>query len=340
MRQMRPDFGPHAREAEIAIDAVRQAARLCLAIEASSARDAWLKDDRSPVTLADLASQALVASRLEAAFPGDPLVAEEDASRLHAEGNTQLLRTLQEHVIPFAGQADERTILRWIGRGGGEPAARFWTLDPVDGTKGLLRGGQYAVALALIERGRVELGVLACPHIDLGWGKGSMFAALRGRGAWASLLREEAWVRLRVSRRAAPSRARLLRSVEADHTDPAKLDRIVSLMGMRAEPVRMDSQAKYALLAGGRADLIVRLVRPRQPDYCDRIWDHAAGSLLVEEAGGMVSDLRGEPLDFGQGREMRTNLGVLASNGRLHAAALEAIRAAVADRRPEGETTG
>ncbi len=333
---MGPDFGLHAREVEVAVEAVRQAARLCLAIEASSPKEAWLKDDRSPVTLADLASQALVASRLEAVFPSDPVVAEEDASRLRAASQAELLRILQQHIIPFAGEADGKTLLRWIDRGGGKPAARFWTLDPVDGTKGLLRGGQYAVALALIERGGVDVAALACPHLDLGWGEGSVFLAARGWGAWAAPLAEGEWVRLRVSRRAAPSQARLLRSVEPTHTDADRLDRIVSLMGARPRPVRMDSQAKYALVAAGRADLVVRLVAPSRPDYCERIWDHAAGSLLVEEAGGMVTDLRGEALDFSQGREMRANLGVLASNGRLHVAAQEAIRAAGADRRPEG----
>ncbi|MEW6568455.1 MAG: inositol monophosphatase family protein [Chloroflexota bacterium] len=331
---MKPVFDRYGDEAEFAVQAVRQAGRLCLAIEEARHRDPWLKDDRSPVTLADFASQALVASGLEAAFPADPLVAEEDSARLRQGAARELLARLREHVAQFVDGASVAAILHWIDRGAGELAERFWTLDPVDGTKGLLRGGQYAVALGLIEHSRVEVGALACPHLDLGLGGGSVVVGVRGQGAWAAPLSGGTFVRLRVSRRTAPSRMRLLRSVEADHTDVAKLDRIVARLGLRQEPIRMDSQAKYALLAAGQAELIVRLVSPQRPEYCERIWDQAAGSLLVEEAGGTVSDLRGRRLDFGRGRELRGNLGVLASNGRVHAAALEAIRAVGADRRP------
>ena len=71
------------------------------------------------------------------------------------------------------------------------------------------------------------------------------------------------------------------------------------------------------------------------PDYTEYIWDQAAGSLIVEEAGGQVSDLRGEPLDFSQGRRLRKNIGVLVSNGRLHQAGLEVLRSTRADRRPQ-----
>jgi 3'(2'), 5'-bisphosphate nucleotidase len=125
-----------------------------------------------------------------------------------------------------------------------------------------------------------------------------------------------------------------LRSFEADHTDVAKLDQIAAILGVREPPLRMDSQAKSLLLAAGEGELIFRLLSPRRPDYTERIWDQAAGALLVEEAGGRVTDLAGEALDFRAGRTLERNIGVLASNGWLHEAALEAIRQAGADRRP------
>ncbi len=335
MTWMEPDFGWRAAEATVALQAVRQAAQLCLSMEASTTRSVWTKHDRSPVTLADLACQALVARQLEKAFPGDPLVAEEDASRLRQERSSDLLRELAAHLAQFTDAVEEKAIVRWIDRGGGQPVSRFWTLDPVDGTRGLLRGGQYAVALALVENGEVTVAAMACPRLDLGWGQGCMFVGVRQRGAWGSPLLGAGWRRLRVSRRSVTSRARLLRSVEADHTDVAKFERIVAWLGVRAKPTLMDGQAKYAVLAAGRADLILRLVAPQREDPAEHIWDHAAGLLLVEEAGGQVTDLCGRRLEFGCGREMRANLGVLASNGHLHAAALEAIRATGADQGPE-----
>jgi 3'(2'), 5'-bisphosphate nucleotidase len=87
----------------------------------------------------------------------------------------------------------------------------------------------------------------------------------------------------------------------------------------------MDSQAKFAILAAGKGDVIARLLSPAKPDYREKIWDQAAGSLLVEEAGGKVTDLHGQALDFSTGRELINNRGVLASNGRLHTVILNAL---------------
>lgn len=328
---MGPHFGPRALEAAIALQAVRQAAQLCLRIDASSASGTWIKQDHSPVTLADLTSQAVVGSVLERAFPADPLVAEEDASRLRQDDSRVLLQDLAAHLALSGVNARGETILHWIERGSGQPASRFWTLDPVDGTKGLLRQGQYAVALALVENGEVTVAAMSCPRLDLGWGEGGVVVSVRQRGAWGAPLLGTGWKRLRVSRRSSPGRARCLRSVEEGHTDVEKFERIVERLGVRGRPTLMDSQAKYAVLAAGHAELLLRLVAPQRLDRAEYIWDHAAGSLLVEEAGGHVTDLRGRQLEFGRGRQMHANLGVVASNGRMHQAALEAVRAVGAD---------
>ena len=87
----------------------------------------------------------------------------------------------------------------------------------------------------------------------------------------------------------------------------------------------MDSQAKYAVVARGEADIYLRL--PTRADYREKIWDHAAGALIVEEAGGVVTDITGRPLEFNHGRELAANRGVIVTNGRLHAQVIEAVRA-------------
>ena len=69
------------RECEVAVEAVREAARLCVDVRKSLV-GALEKEDRSPVTVADFGSQALVCRRLKSVFPEDPIVAEEDASVL------------------------------------------------------------------------------------------------------------------------------------------------------------------------------------------------------------------------------------------------------------------
>ena len=88
----------------------------------------------------------------------------------------------------------------------------------------------------------------------------------------------------------------------------------------------MDSQAKYAVLAAGGGDVLLRLLSPSRPDYREKVWDQAAGSIVIEEAGGRVTDLDGKPLDFSQGRTLAANRGVFATNGALHQALLSGLR--------------
>ena len=107
----------------------------------------------------------------------------------------------------------------------------------------------------------------------------------------------------------------------------SQIDEVAGRLQVQAAPVLMDSQAKYAVLACGEAELLFRLLSPSRPDYREKIWDQAAGSLVVEEAGGRVSDLDGQHLDFSRGRTLAANRGIAASNGRLHDEALQALRA-------------
>ena len=94
-------------------------------------------------------------------------------------------------------------------------------------------------------------------------------------------------------------------------------------MGIIEDPYRLDSQAKYVLLARGDVSLYLRA--PRIEGYKENIWDHAAGSIIVEEAGGEVTDFNGNRLDFSHGTKLRMNSGVLATNGHLHQKTLKAI---------------
>lgn len=290
------------------------------------------KSDLSPVTVADYACQALVAKKLAEAFPEAVLVGEEDAGDLRGEASSETLDQVTAIVGEFDGGATRENVCDWIDRGQGEPGDRFWTLDPIDGTKGYLRKEQYAVALALIEGGEVILGVLGCPNLstdcslDAGT-KGVLVVAVRGRGCWrTSLENGEVMEQVRVSSCTDVSSARMLRSVEAGHTNVDQIGQLCELLGSRAEPVCLDSQAKYAVLSSGGGELLVRLLSRSKPDYKEKIWDQAAGSIVLEEAGGRVTDLAGRPLDFTQGRSLEQNRGVCASNGILHDALLEAIR--------------
>ncbi len=319
-------------EVRFAVQAAQLAADVVRQIQHELAAEALTKGDRSPVTVADFASQAVVAALLEQTFPNDPLVAEEDATALRDPANEALRQRVVAYVRQRFPWVVPEQVLRWIDRGQGEPGDRFWTLDPIDGTKGFLRGDQYAIALALIVKGRVELGVLACPNLQEArrltpGGPGTLALAAQGLGAWWSRCQGTLlWEPLQVSRRGAPSQARILRSFESGHTNADQVRALAHALDVQVPPVRLDSQAKYVLLAAGEGEIYVRLISPQQPDYKEKVWDQAAGALLVQEAGGRVTDLDGRPLDFRAGRTLARNRGVLATNTLLHEAVLEALR--------------
>jgi 3'(2'), 5'-bisphosphate nucleotidase len=95
----------------------------------------------------------------------------------------------------------------------------------------------------------------------------------------------------------------------------------------------MDSQAKYFAVAKGDAEIYMRM--PTRPGYVEKIWDHAAGALVVEEAGGKVTDVTGLDLDFGQGHQLELNRGVVVTNGPLHGALVSAMEdARIAEKMP------
>jgi 3'(2'), 5'-bisphosphate nucleotidase len=170
----------------------------------------------------------------------------------------------------------------------------FWTLDPIDGTKGFLRGGQYAVCLALLVDARVELGVIGCPNLPSDpppppslqnttntnttdtkvsetQDRGALFIAVRGQGAYqlplhpptstpstsgtsAEQQQPERRQRLRLSMpRLAPHDLSFLESYERAHAALDTNALVASRLGVRSQPVRMDSQAKYAALVRGDA---------------------------------------------------------------------------------------
>lgn len=319
-------------ELTLAIEAVREAGSLVRQIQRELAGEALKKNDRSPVTVADFAAQALVARRLADAYPDQVLVGEEDAAQLRTRKGKKTLQQVTRFVRGVLEDAEPEAVCDWIDRGAGESPSSFWTLDPVDGTKGFLRGDQYAVALAYVQDGVVHIGALACPELvdaaspEKG-GVGSIIVARRGYGCWTCPMQGGgAWQQLRVSNRRQIADARLLRSVEKAHTDAGGIGELVSALDITADPAPMDSQAKYAVLAAGGGEALVRLLSPSRPDYREKIWDQAAGSIVVEEAGGRVTDLSGKPLDFSQGRTLEANRGVLATNGHLHDAMLSGLK--------------
>jgi 3'(2'), 5'-bisphosphate nucleotidase len=323
------------RELMAAVQAVRAASRVCVQVgERLVTPETIKKKDKSPVTVADFASQAVVCATLAQALPDDRIVGEEDAAELREDGQAAVRKVVTEQVASVLGvSADEGQVLDWIDRGGAEASGdRYWTLDPIDGTKGFLRKDQYAVALGLIENGRVVLGVLGCPKLPVpGQDKpGALFTGLAGAGAFCVSLwdpSDETFAPIEVSQIGSTSDARFCESVESGHSNQGQSAQIAQELNITTEPFRIDSQCKYAAVA--RADASIYLRMPTRADYREKIWDHAAGMIVVEEAGGKVTDVEGRPLDFTQGRCLEENRGIIATCGNIHEEVVNAVQQVV-----------
>ncbi len=322
----------YERERQIAIEAVLKACQLCERVQRILVTDDTVaKSDKSPVTVADFGSQAIIADHLLRYFSQEPLVGEEEASVLRQAANNILRDSVVAHVQAVEPGLDTSAILAAIDYGAQscDFSQRYWTLDPVDGTKGFLRHDQYAVALALIEDGKPVLGVSGCPNLPIDIthperGRGRLFVAVKGQGAWARSLTRTQEQRISVDTITQPARARFCESLESGHSSQDEHASIAKHLDVTAPPVRMDSQCKYGIVARGESSIYLRLM-----SYKSWIWDQAAGAILVEEAGGTVTDMHGKSFDFSQGRRLSQNSGVVATNGVLHDQVLDAIQAVI-----------
>jgi len=326
----------YERERTVAFEAVQAAAELCESVRESMG-EVLRKDDRTPVTVADFGSQALICRALLAAFPEDPVIAEEDSTALRNPDNAEVRKRVVEHVKAHHENAGPEGVYTWIDHGTARTYSdRFWTLDPIDGTKGFVRGDQYAIALALIEEGTPQVAALCCPRLpsdldaETPASRGQAFLAVRGEGSLRRPLRDGAEPEpIHTSDTETPSTGRFTESFVGSHSSHDLAAEVGERLGITADPLRIDSQAKYAIVASGEAEIYLRLPRPGT-DYTERIWDHAAGALVVEAAGGTVTDIHGTPLTFTHGPLLKSNTGVVATNGLVHEDVLDALAAAMA----------
>ncbi len=310
---------------EVAREAGRRAAALCRAVlaEAPAEPDAMAKLGKEPVTVADYGSQAVILDAVAAAFPDHAVISEEGAEHLRENvgeaGSEQIVRLVSE-VLERPLTFEE--VCEAIDHEGRAGSPWTWTIDPIDGTKGFLRRDQYAVAIGVLHEGVPAVGVLACPNlpVDLDRPDGPRGVLFWGGGGHPTHLepldggepRE-----VRVSSETDPAKWRVLGSVESSHGDPKLVLEMMERAGVGGGFVRYDSQVKYGVVAEGGAEIYVR---PRsRPDYRENVWDHAAGVVVCERAGGKVTDLDGRPLDFTRGKKLTDNRGVLATAGeRVH----------------------
>jgi len=282
----------------------------------------------------DYTVQALIIHTLTSSFPHYPFIAEEDRSTLEAQ--PEVLASVLKFCRDYFPEMTEDVLLTTLSKGSHESVSskRWWTLDPIDGTQGFLRRDQYAVALALMEDNKPILGLLGCPSLPLNMGSkevgldaiegppGCILIAVKGQGAFMRILASHTEIPIQVSSKTDIKSAVFTESFVSRGFAHQVNSRIVEHLGIGTSPLRIDSQCKYAMVARGDSDVYLRL---SSLDYQECIWDHAAGALIVEEAGGTVTDWRGNVLDYSKGRKLSSNTGIVCANRALHPILLEAI---------------
>jgi 3'(2'), 5'-bisphosphate nucleotidase len=293
------------------------------------------KADESPVTVADFAAQAVIVRRLRELGPL-PIFGEEQANVLREPANAALRDAVVEAVHPVWPDAEAEEVLDAIdgARGPADAIGGHFTVDPIDGTRGFVRGGQYAVCLAWIVDGWPRLAVMGCPNLPRGLEdsmevidpEGTLFVAeagapLRfGEAVPGAGLFEAVPA---VSER--PSTIVVTRSFEGTYSRLEDVSRVLDRVGGPIVLRPADSQAKYGMVARGQAHAYLRI--PLHRDRAEQVWDHAPGWMVATAAGMRVTDLAGEPFDFTCGERLERNYGVVCAPPVVHEALIEAIAA-------------
>ncbi|KAK1412323.1 hypothetical protein QVD17_33478 [Tagetes erecta] len=360
VRSSIPSPAQHAKynnELRAAVDAVHRACRLCVDVKRSlftSDGSILEKNDQTPVTIADFGVQALISLELGKLFPSIPLVAEEDSAFLQSNN---LVDSVVNVVTDKSSSQDnaltQADVVEAIDRRGefGPKPATYWVLDPIDGTRGFVKGSEalYVVGLALVVEGKIVLGVMGCPNWrgDKSASKaqeyekesGIIMVAHAGCGTWAKGLPDVHntavnWYRCLVDGSTAVRKGRYcisesqtweslpLSSSFGSTTNKDNVgDEEVLLL-----PTCCGSLCKYLMVASGRASVFIQRARA---DRVIKVWDHAVGVICVEEAGGKVTDWNGDQLDLAADEAERKALfppgGILVSNNNLHQEILHII---------------
>jgi 3'(2'), 5'-bisphosphate nucleotidase len=340
----------HAREQHIAELAVLRASILTKQVQSTVSEIS--KDDNSPVTIADFAAQALLIRAIRDFFPNDAFLGEEDSAPLRT--NEALSNTVYELIssstdvtdpdtqgapLPKPASVDEMLDLIDLGgRGTGGEKGRFWVMDPIDGTAAFLKGQQYAVSLALIEDGKEVLGVLGCPNISAEMiqiseenidknGLGIMLTAVRGQGSTIRTMTRTGLGDAVPLDMLKPSSSNKLRIVDCAACRICRHDVIAKLAddfnAIFPNTEIWSSHIRYAALIVGGDD--VQFLVPTSPASKIYIWDHAGTHLIFTELGGKVTDLDGKDVDFGAGRDLRRNKGLVVARGDIHKSILMAM---------------
>ncbi|XP_027171329.1 PAP-specific phosphatase HAL2-like isoform X2 [Coffea eugenioides] len=339
----------YSLELNVAVRVVHMACSLCQKVQkgllsSTSFVQFKSKEDNSPVTIADWSVQAMVSWILSEIFGSQniSIVAEEDVQTLSKPESAGLLEMVVNTVNECLSEAP-----------------RFGLKSPAQalGPSQVLEAiGRCNAAGGPLE---VVIGVLGCPNYPAKrnwlvkheqqshavpelsvtnpgiWEEGCILYTRTGSGeAWMQPLvqgdKKLVWPNsarlVRVSSIQDPALATFCEPVEEANSNHSFTAGLAQAVGLRKKPLRVHSMVKYAAIARGDAEIFMKFARA---GYKEKIWDHAAGVLLVQEAGGVVTDAGGRPLDFSKGMYLEgLDRGIVACSGvKLHEKIIGAVYA-------------
>lgn len=229
--------------------------------------------------------------------------------RRYYESGTDVIDKLDGSPVTAADQEAEALIMRALTRLSpdipvvGEEATaadnipdisagRFFLVDPLDGTKEFITGGgDFTVNIALLENFRPVMGVIYAPVSDILW-----YGALAEDGGGAAFMQQAG-----AEGDTAHDRPMRVREAPAEgltvvgskrHDNPDEMDEFLRPYKIR-ETIKRSSSLKFCAIAAGDADIYPRLSPTSE-------WDTAAGEAIVHAAGGVVTQIDGQPMVYGK----------------------------------------
>jgi len=261
----------------------------------------YKKQDSTPVTHADIASQILIVSRIKENFPDDMIIAEEDQEFIDETTREIIIRCFRELGLDYT--LDIREIISHKGK----DQNRQWTIDPIDGTEGFSKHLVYAVGVCFMMKNVPKMCTIGVPRY--GDNAHAIFISEEGNGAKFSKNGEE-FEPIHVSEQDDLKKIKMCHSL---HYDKPWVIKFANNIGIN-QLVQIDSMAKLCMVADGSADIYIK---PIDKDHSFS-WDFAPGLLLVKEAGGSITDLKGNDIRFTNEHMICNTPGLIASNGIIH----------------------
>lgn len=277
----------------------------------------WTKPDKSFVTPADYAVQYCLKKELIKEFPHIPFVGEE---ALYTEEDAYKIPDILSLVRLLYPYDTEQDLIETLAPSN-TTASLYWLVDPIDGTAGFIKNRFFATALSLIYNDKPILAVMACPSTNPHTFKIYSAAKNYGTSVFGTATHSRRWLRSGEVVTGRFCEASLAARNQQHHST-----RLLSLaLPNQPKAYRVDSQYKYAMVAEGAVDFFIRY--PFSVSYT-RTWDHAPGAFLVEEAGGIVSDIYGNTLNYHRESFSLHNHPIILASGNpaIHNTTLEILQ--------------